>query len=303
MKRVRVRVKARVKAILEGRVQQYRQQRPWCHNLPALTQSIPDRKVRVTPAAPNHNKDGVIGKMLKMWESFVERASVVRLPIPIFLRVSIPLMLACIEGIMTASVTQMPHTGVVGAAEFDNILNVGASLHDWKPSTNGGEFLSEDNLCMLANMAGDFHNISLELIGDTGAAHDIGSERAILEQGIAPELLEMWKGVLDRPVKLLAGGGIQVERKSHFSGRSNGWNLTLELDSSKSPSLRKKTWNGSLVARRARIHAERTRRLLSRFQEKGVIYTNSKAIILQTITRCRKDNSRQGLQTTCWWKT
>ena len=57
-------------------------------------------------------------------------------------------------------------------------------------------------------MADDFHNISLELIGDTGAAHDIGSERAILEQGI-PELLEMWKSVLDRPVKFLTGGGIQ----------------------------------------------------------------------------------------------
>ena len=117
------------------------------------------------PSCPNHNKDGVIGKMLKMWESFVEHASIVRLPIPIFLRVSIPLMLACIEGIMTASIAQMPHTGVVGAAEFDNILNIGASLHDWKPSTTGGEFLSEDNLCMLANMADDFHNISLELIG------------------------------------------------------------------------------------------------------------------------------------------
>ena len=112
-----------------------------------------------------------------MWESFVEQASVVRLPIPIFLRVSIPLMLACIEGIMTTSIAQMPHTGVVGAAEFDHILNVGVSLHGWEPSTNGGEFLSEDNLCMLANMADDFHNISLELIGGTGAAHDIGSER------------------------------------------------------------------------------------------------------------------------------
>ena len=43
------------------------------------------------PSYPNPNKGGVMGKMLKMWESFVEQASIVRLPKPIFLRVSIVL--------------------------------------------------------------------------------------------------------------------------------------------------------------------------------------------------------------------
>lgn len=118
-------------------------------------------------------------------------------------------MLACVEGIMTASIAHLPHTGVVGPSGFDNILNLGVSLPECGPSTEDGSALSEGSLCMLAIMASDFHNISVELIGGTGAAHDIGSGRAILEQGVDPEILDVWKGMLDQPVNFLTGGGVQ----------------------------------------------------------------------------------------------
>ena len=38
----------------------------------------------------------------------------------------------------------------------------------------------------------DFRNLSLEFIGDTGAAHDIGSFKALAEQGFEREILEPW---------------------------------------------------------------------------------------------------------------
>ena len=123
-------------------------------------------------------------------------------------------MLACVEGIMTASIAHLPHTGVVGPSGFDNILNLGVSLPECGPSTEDGSALSEGSLCMSAIMASDFHNISVELIGDTGAAHDIGSERAILEQGVDPEILDVWKGMLDQPVNFLTGGGVRQSNEA-----------------------------------------------------------------------------------------
>ena len=80
---------------------------------------------------------------------------------------------------------------------------------------------------------------------------------AILEQGIAPELLEMWKGVLDRPVKFLTGGGIQQssEAVNLWTQALGSMQVHLLKDCPLAMSIRRQvrqgrtfvgTWKGSL---------------------------------------------------------
>ena len=47
-----------------------------------------------------------------------------------------------------------------------------------------------------------FRSMSVELLGDTGAAYDIGSLQALQQQGIDPEFLQPWISCLQNPVRL-----------------------------------------------------------------------------------------------------
>ena len=44
--------------------------------------------------------------------------------------------------------------------------------------------------------------MSVQLLGDTGAAYDIGSLQALQQQGIDPEFLQPWISCLQNPVRL-----------------------------------------------------------------------------------------------------
>ena len=63
---------------------------------------------------------------------------------------------------------------------------------------------------MLKEPIKDFRTFSLEFLGDTGAAHDIGSLRALEEQGIDRKTIEPWIKVLDHPINFSTGGGQQM---------------------------------------------------------------------------------------------
>ena len=75
----------------------------------------------------------------------------------------------------------------------------------------------------------DFRKLSLEFLGDTGAAHDIGSLRALEEQGIDRSVLEPWIRALDNPVRFATGGGPQVstEALKLYSKELGQFNLHL----------------------------------------------------------------------------
>eukprot|EP00434_Breviolum_minutum_P040269 symbB.v1.2.035778.t1/scaffold4900.1/size33223/1 len=63
---------------------------------------------------------------------------------------------------------------------------------------------------MLKEPIKDFRTFSLEFLGDTGAAYDIGSLRALEEQGIDLKTIEPWIKVLDHPINFSTGGGQQM---------------------------------------------------------------------------------------------
>ena len=56
----------------------------------------------------------------------------------------------------------------------------------------------------------DFRTFSLEFLGDTGAAYDIGSFKALEEQGIDLKTIEPWIKLLDHPINFSTGGGQQM---------------------------------------------------------------------------------------------
>ena len=63
---------------------------------------------------------------------------------------------------------------------------------------------------MLKEPIKDFRTFSLEFLGDTGAAYDIGSLKALEEQGIDLKTIEPWIKVLDHPINFSTGGGQQM---------------------------------------------------------------------------------------------
>ena len=67
---------------------------------------------------------------------------------------------------------------------------------------------------MLYPTVEEFRGLSLELLGDTGAAHDIGSFKALEEQGISREMAKPWMQCLENPVRFATGGGAQVSEEA-----------------------------------------------------------------------------------------
>ena len=60
----------------------------------------------------------------------------------------------------------------------------------------------------------NFKKYSLEFLGDTGAAHDIGSLRALQDQGLSRDMVEPWMKALQSPVRFATGGGPQLSTEA-----------------------------------------------------------------------------------------
>ena len=56
----------------------------------------------------------------------------------------------------------------------------------------------------------NFKKYSLEFLGGIGAAHDIGSLRALQDQGMSRDMVEPWIKTLQSPVRFATGGGPQL---------------------------------------------------------------------------------------------
>ena len=116
---------------------------------------------------------------MDIWKSFCEFARKALPALNVFLKVSVPVLASVVN-----SIVENPSTGVEQAAGM---------LH---PTDE------------------DFRNLSLEFIGDTGAAHDIGSFTALADQGFDREMLEPWLKCLDNPVRFATGGGPQTSSEA-----------------------------------------------------------------------------------------
>ena len=131
-------------------------------------------------------------RWLRMWEAFCEQASCVRLPIPAFLRITIPLMMACVDGLLGVD---LPNANV---GCFQNLLQNGIEMPQ-PTAPPVGLISSSNNLEAIQGIADKYQRLSFELIGDTGAAHDIRSEEALTSQGLSPEVISSWKRTLENP--------------------------------------------------------------------------------------------------------
>ena len=109
-------------------------------------------------------------EVMGIWKSFSEFARKALPALNVFLKVSIPVLASVVN-----SIVERPSIGVEQAVGM---------LH---PTVEG------------------FRNLSLEFIGDTGAAHDIGSFKALADQGFDREMLEPWLKCLDNPVRFSHG--------------------------------------------------------------------------------------------------
>ena len=133
--------------------------------------------------------------MQEAWKSFCAFCSKALPSLNVFLKLSVPILATLISSIAN-SVEQI---GEVHAAS------------------------------MIDPAIQDFRKLSLEFLGDTGAAHDIGSLRALEEQGIDRSVLEPWIRALDNPVRFATGGGPQVstEALKLYSKELGQFNLHL----------------------------------------------------------------------------
>ena len=111
-------------------------------------------------------------EVMDIWQSFCEFARKALPALNVFLKVSVPILASAVN-----SIVENPSIGVEQAAG------------------------------MLHPTVEDFRNLSLEFIGDTGAAHDIGSFKALVDQGFDREMLEPWLKCLDNSVRFSTGGG------------------------------------------------------------------------------------------------
>ena len=117
-------------------------------------------------------------KVMAAWKGFCDFCSKALPSMSVFLKLSVPILATLIS-----SIVDSPKFECVSAA---------SALHP----------------CIE-----QFRSMSIELLGDTGAAYDIGSLHAIQEQGIDPELLKPWIGCLQNPVRFATGGGPQTSHE------------------------------------------------------------------------------------------
>ena len=108
------------------------------------------------------------------WNSFFEFARRAMPSLQVFLRLSIPILASIISSVDMSQIGQ------------------------------------EDMNAMLCPAFEQFQDLSLELLGDTGAATDLGSFGALESQGFSKEMIEPWLKSLDKPVKFSTGGGPQT---------------------------------------------------------------------------------------------
>ena len=81
--------------------------------------------------------------------------------------------------------------------------------------TNSYERVGEVTAASMVHPAvQNFRKFSLEFLGDTGGARDIGSLKALEEQGLSKEMLEPWIRTLDSPVRFMTGGGPQLSTEA-----------------------------------------------------------------------------------------
>ena len=106
-----------------------------------------------------------------MWKSFVEFAKRALPAMNVFLKLSVPIFASLVSGVM-------------------HLEHHAASAR-------------------IRPVARQFHDMSIELLGDTGAAHDIGSRRALEEQGLDTQTIEAWVKCLENPINFETGGGTQ----------------------------------------------------------------------------------------------
>ena len=72
--------------------------------------------------------------------------------------------------------------------------------------TNSYDQIGETTAATMAHPAAqNFEKYPLEFLGDTGAAHDIRSLRALQDQGLSRDMVEPWMKALQSP------GGLQLE--------------------------------------------------------------------------------------------
>ena len=62
--------------------------------------------------------------------------------------------------------------------------------------------------------AQNFEKYPLEFLGDTGAAHDIRSLRALQDQGLSRDMVEPWMKALQSPGRFTTGGGPQFSTEA-----------------------------------------------------------------------------------------
>ena len=83
------------------------------------------------------------------------------------------------------------------------------------PTTNSYSEVGEVTAATMVHPAvQNFRKYSLEFLGDTGAAHDIGSLRALEDQGISRDMIEPWIKTLESPVRFATGGGPQLSTEA-----------------------------------------------------------------------------------------
>ena len=161
-------------------------------------------------------------RWFRMWEAFCEQASCVRLPIPAFLRITIRLMMACVDGLLGVD---LPNANV---GCFQNLLQNGIEMPQ-PTALPVGLISSSNNLEAIQGIADKYQRLSFELIGDTGAAHDIGSEEALTNQGLSPEVISSWKQTLENPLKFATAGGVQEAREVLSGWAGNIGELQVHL--------------------------------------------------------------------------
>ena len=77
--------------------------------------------------------------------------------------------------------------------------------------TNSYEMIGEKAAASMVDPAvQNFKKYSLEFLGDAGAAHDIGSLRALQDQGLSKDMVVPWMKALKSPVRFATGGGPQL---------------------------------------------------------------------------------------------
>ena len=81
--------------------------------------------------------------------------------------------------------------------------------------TNSYDQIGETTAASMVHPAvQNFKKYSLEFLGDTGAAHDIGSLRALQDQGVSRDMVEPWMKALQSPVRFATGGGPQLSTEA-----------------------------------------------------------------------------------------